>query len=167
MEPITIQPLNYIPEFKYTAKYGYKRNPCGIVEVKEFQIGNKRIVIATDLTSLPKNEENEKLPCKMSITNSVEWFIRAYFNLQKEKDPSLRLADFIWIERYTERGTHREHPESLDLVFPIEVEYDNNGFIVKAKPKWKYLWKDDLNKEKRKGITIEEIAKLLKEKGLI
>lgn len=154
--------IEFIPEYTcYISKYG--KRPCTTVEVKIIETDDKTIVIATDLLS-----HNENLPCKSSITNTIEFFIKDFFNKMKKDNPEIKLEDIIWIEHYRERGSPGDSlPESYDLVIPVNPIFNNKGYIEKVKPSWIRLLMDEMDEEKRKGITLEEVIEELKKRNLL
>ncbi|WP_029523516.1 hypothetical protein [Persephonella sp. KM09-Lau-8] len=154
--------IDFIPEYTYyISKYG--KRPCATVEVKVIKTNTKIVVIATDLLS-----HNENLPCKSSITNTVEHFIKEFFNKMKRDNPKLKIEDIIWIEHYRERGSPGDSlPETYDLVTPINPIFNNEGYIEKVRPNWKRLIMDEMDEEKRKGITLEEVLTELKKRNLL
>ena len=155
--------IAYYPEYTY---YLYKegKQPCATIEVQVLKVKNKYIVIATDLLSV----RSKKLKCKQSITNSYEYFIKDFFNKIKKENPDIKLKDFIWIEHYYERGDKTDSlPESYDLVTPINIEINEKGLIEKCKPSWKRLLMDDINPEKRKGLSINCLINKLEKLNII
>lgn len=154
--------IKLIPEYTYyTSKYG--KQPCTTVEVKIIEINDKIIVIATDLLS-----HNKNLHCRSSITNTVEFFIKDFFNKMKRIDPKIKLENIIWIEHYRERGSPGDSlPESYDLVIPVNPIFNDEGYIEKVKPSWIRLLMDEMSEEKRKGITLEEVIEELKKRNLL
>ncbi len=155
--------IAYYPEYTYYI-YREGRQPCATVEVQVLKIHKKYIVIATDLLSV----KAKKLNCRQSITNSYEYFIKDFFNKMKKENPTIKLKDFVWIEHYYERGDKTDSlPESYDLVIPVNIEIDEKGFIEKCKPSWKRLLMDDMNPEKRKGLSISQLMDKLEELNII
>lgn len=86
----------------------------------------------------------------------------------KKDNPEIKLEDIIWIEHYRERGSPGDSlPESYDLVIPVNPIFNNKGYIEKVKPSWIRLLMDEMDEEKRKGITLEEVIEELKKRNLL
>jgi len=134
------------------------KKPCATVELLILKNKEKYIVIASDLISIRKDTE-----CKQSLTNPVEYLIKDVFNRMKKENPQLKLENFIWIEHLYERGDYDTLPEEFSLVTPSDVMFDSKGYISSLKPSWLCLIMDDIEPEKRKGISLEEALKKLKE----